>query len=560
MEILFSNDIENRRLPFIITGFNRDADSETCSIYMDWIYELDNIFWNKDFVGDITIDFSLLYGEDLIEDFSISTDTVFSVKNGFYVPTLENNQLILKSKKEELEVRNSDIKRYTKFQTINSFLLLFIGILAFPFFLLDGFLAHKNIAEKSPDFFRGNTPFKSILFHINWRTFKLSGHMYSPRLFKIWLMKCLYRLTKHKKVKNNRITLMSERRDDLTGNFEFVYNILKENSDLEIIQFLNNKKIKDFGIRDMIKYANLIGTSKVIVLDDFYPNIHNFELKTDTNLIQLWHAVGAFKTFGFSRLGKIGGTTQKSPNHRNYDYAIVSSKETSKFYAEGFGLSDEKVLATGIPRTDVFFEEEYKNKISEEIYKRYPSFRDKKIILFAPTFRGMGKDDAYYPMDNFNIEQFLDSLDNVQDYILIIKHHPFIKQKTKIPSKYKDICFDLSAKSEINDLLFITDLLITDYSSVIFESSILDIPMLFYSYDLEEYVRDRDFYYDYRAFVPGKIVFTLENLIDSVNNNDFDSFKVSKFKNRFFDDFDGKSSKRVADLILSMVNEEDSKK
>jgi len=157
-------------------------------------------------------------------------------------------------------------------------------------------------------------------------------------------------------------------------------------------------------------------------------------------------------------------------------------------------------------------------------------------------------------MDKFKIEEFLDSIDNPNDYILIIKHHPFITEKTKIPAKYKDICFDLSEKSEINDILFVTDLLITDYSSVIFESSILNIPMIFYCYDLEDYTRDRDFYYDYNAFVPGKIVFNINDLAKSINNNDFDASKVPLFKNRFFNDLDGKSSQRVVDLILKLMD------
>jgi CDP-ribitol ribitolphosphotransferase / teichoic acid ribitol-phosphate polymerase len=558
MQIVFSNDVENRRLPFIIHGFNRDSDSKICYIDMEWSYKINHLFWNKEFIGDIKIDFSLIYGEEIIENFLIIFDSIsdsnFKSNNSFYVPTLNNNNLVLKAKKNELKAKNENLKKYSIISVLNSFFLLFIGIIALPFFFLDGFLASKDLTDKSPDFFRGNTPLKSILFHINWRTYKLSGHMYSKRLFKIWIMKCLYRLTKHKKIKNDRITFMSERRDDLTGNFEFVYSILKRNTNLEIVQFLNNKKIKDFNIKDIIRYAKLIGTSKVIVLDDFYPNIHNFELKKDTSLIQLWHAVGAFKTFGFSRLGKIGGTNQESKNHRNYDYAIVSSDEIKRFYAEGFGLSDEKIVATGIPRTDVFFEKEFKIKKSEEIYEKYPIFRNKKVILFAPTFRGTGKDDAFYPMDKFKIKDFLDSLDNVQDYILIIKHHPFIKEKTKIPTEYKDICFDLSENSEINDILFITDLLITDYSSVIFESSILNIPTLFYCHDLEEYVRDRDFYYDYGTFVPGKIVFNINELSKSINNNDFDISKVSIFKNRFFNDFDGKSSQRVANLILNLID------
>jgi len=555
MEIIFSNGIEDRRLPFIISAYNRDEKSNLVSIYLKKNYNLDYLFWNKDYIEDIEISFRLIYGEKFIENFEVDKEVYFETQKSFYTPKIENSTLVLKAKKKELKIKNHYIKKYAKLEKLNSFFLLFISILAFPFFLIDGFLAHKGLTTKSPDYFRSNSTLKSVLFHINWRTFLLSGHMYSLRIFKIWIMKVLYKITKFRKIKNNRIVFMSERRDDLTGNFEYVFDILKEDNDLEIIQFFMNKPIKNFTFKEMITYSNIIATSKVILLDDFYPIIHNFLLKKDTKLIQLWHAVGAFKTFGFSRIGKIGAPSQKSPNHRSYDYAIVSSDEIKGFYAEGFGLSNEKILATGVPRTDVLFNEKYKDVVKEKLYKEFPSIKDKKVILFSPTFRGNGKNDAFYPMAKFNPEKFIDLLNNSDEYILIIKHHPFVKEKINISKNYKDRILDLSEYSEINDLLFITDILITDYSSVIFESSILDIPMLFYSYDLEEYIRDRDFYYDYRAFVPGKIISTFDEMIEAINNQDFYSYKISTFKNRFFNDFDGRSSERVVELINSIIHD-----
>ena len=167
---------------------------------------------------------------------------------------------------------------------------------------------------------------------------------------------------------------------------------------ISIVKFLNTKPIKNLNIFEIIRYVNILSTSKIILLDDFLPSIHTFDLKEETKLIQLWHAVGAFKTFGFTRIGKEGGPEQFSPNHRSYNYAIVSSKEIVKFYAEGFGLSEEKVLVTGIPRTDVFFDNTYKNKVESDFYNKYPQLLNKKILLFAPTFRGEGKYDAHYPL------------------------------------------------------------------------------------------------------------------------------------------------------------------
>ena len=89
---------------------------------------------------------------------------------------------------------------------------------------------------------------------------------------------------------------------------------------------------------------------------------------------------------------------------------------------------------------------------------------------------------------------------------------------------------DLSDEDELNDLLFVTDLLITDYSSVVFEASLLDIPMLFYAFDLFDYISKRDFYYDFESFVPGKIVFSQRELTEAITTGDFESEKVPPFK------------------------------
>ena len=142
------------------------------------------------------------------------------------------------------------------------------------------------------------------------------------------------------------------------------------------------------------------------------------------------------------------------------------------------------------------------------------------------------------------------------EYIVIIKHHPFVGEKHPVDKSVCGKVLDLSQESEINDLLFVTDLLITDYSSVIFEASLLNIPMLFYAFDLEEYVVTRDFYYPFKNFVPGKIVRNLPQIKEAIRHSDYELEKVDTFKQRFFDDLDGKASERVAEFILQLVSGE----
>jgi len=97
--------------------------------------------------------------------------------------------------------------------------------------------------------------------------------------------------------------------------------------------------------------------------------------------------------------------------------------------------------------------------------------------------------------------------------------------------------------------LFVTDLIITDYSSLIFEAALLKIPMLFYVFDLNEYIKNRDFYFDLRLNSPGKLVYSQQELITAINNKDFEPERMDSFANMFFDHFDGKSTSRVVELI-----------
>lgn len=364
------------------------------------------------------------------------------------------------------------------------------------------------------------------------------------------ILQKIYKVFKLLPIKNNRVTFLSDSRVDLTGNFEFIYNELLHRGGYNIKYILKPSITAKRSIKDKINLVYYISTSKYILLDDYYPQIYKFKIKKRIEVIQLWHATGAFKTFGFSRMGKRGGPSIKSKNHRNYTKAIVSSSAITKHYAEAFGISEHRVIPTGIPRTDIFFDEKYKQKKINQLYSKYPLIKEKKVIMFAPTFRGDGQKSAYYNFDKLDIDKMYDKLSD--DYIIIMKLHPFILNIPKICEKHKEFIIDVSNEREINDLLFVTDILITDYSSVCFEYALLNRPMIFFAYDLEEYIASRDFYYPYESFVPGPIAKTTEDIIEIIQNNDFEQEKLQEFRTKFFEHLDGKSTKRVVDTLLKI--------
>lgn len=358
----------------------------------------------------------------------------------------------------------------------------------------------------------------------------------------------IYNVLKSKPINENSIVFLSDSRSELSGNFKFVYDEIMRRGNYDIQMFLKPSIGSKWSFKDKIGFLKAVSTSKYILLDDYYPKIYGFKLREEIELIQLWHACGAFKTFGFSRLGKEGGPKVRAKTHRNYTKAFVSSDEIRKHYAEGFGISEDRVYATGVPRTDVFFDDEYKSSKVKELKKKYPLLENKKVIMFAPTFRGHGQLTAYYDFDKLNIEKLYEEFG--KEYVIIMKLHPFVKDVPKIEEKYRDFIIDLTSEREINDLLFISDILITDYSSVCFEYSLLNRPMIFFAYDMDEYIDKRDFYYPYQGFVPGPIAKTTDDIINIIKTEDYKLDKLENFRNRFFNDFDGKSTQRVVDIIL----------
>lgn len=350
-------------------------------------------------------------------------------------------------------------------------------------------------------------------------------------------------------VKEDRVTFLTDSRGGLYGNFRLVNDELKARGVTDIKYMLKPHDNMKKTPLEKIKVMWYIATSGVILLDDYYPFLYNIKPREKTKLVQLWHACGAFKTFGFSRVGKLGWSKNpRAKNHRTYTHAIVSSTSLKSRYAEAYAIPEENVYPTGVPRTDVFFDEIYKENKIKELYAKYPILQGKKVIMFAPTFRGKGR-GGYYDFDKLDLDMLRASLGD--EYVFVMKLHPFISNKPDFGDKYNDFMIDLSHENEINDLLFVADVMITDYSSVCFEFSLLNKPMIFFAYDMEDYISKRDFYYPYESFVPGNIVKSTEEIISVIVNQDYEFEKLNDFRNRFFDHFDGKSTERVVDMILN---------
>ncbi len=355
-------------------------------------------------------------------------------------------------------------------------------------------------------------------------------------------------------VKKKWVLFFSYAGDVLVSNLACMYDIIPESEYKKIVLFGSSLTAKK-NFFEIIKTVYYMSVSKYIFLDDYFRIVNLLHPRKIQQIIQLWHGSGAFKKIGYSRIDRNKKSETKDySNHRNYTKTIVSSESVREFIAEGFGMDIQDVSATGCPKTDVFFNKTCKKEIKEKIYRKYPFLKRKKIILFAPTYRGTKRNKAYFNYASLDLEALYNKFK--ENYIFIFKWHPAIYKKIIEEKKhfdfseYSNFYFDLSDYKDINELLFVTDVLVTDYSSVIFEYALLKKPIVYFVPDLAEYIDNRGLYFPFDEYVYGEIAETSQELLSAIEKEDLMLNKREKFLKTFMNKCDGNSTKKVYDLVF----------
>lgn len=350
--------------------------------------------------------------------------------------------------------------------------------------------------------------------------------------------------------RKNTILLMSEQNDTIRYNLKAVADRMKERGmekDFRILYSARSAAAESQSLKSWFSLIQKLAQSGIIFLDDHAVVLNWLKLSKDTKLIQLWHAGAGFKSSGYSRWGHKGGPGAASC-HRQYTFGIAGSKNIAPFFSEVWGINDEQVLPTGMPRMDEFLREDYREQKTKELYEKYPICKGKKVMLYAPTYRGRGKKEAYYPYKRIDFQGLYEACGD--EYVVLFKMHPWVKGNVPIEDAYKDKFLDVSKYLNINDLFYITDLLVTDYSSNIFEFSLMKKPMLFFAFDKTQYAFSRGFHRDYEKSAPGKVCYTFEELLEAFRNQDFEYEKVEEYIRYHFDYIDSNASDRVIDWLV----------
>lgn len=360
-----------------------------------------------------------------------------------------------------------------------------------------------------------------------------------------------YRFLKKIHINNsNEVLFFSAQDDELAHNMEVILKRIQErhlDEKFNLSVYLKKMTSEQISLCSHLKALWLIAKANVIFVDDHVPYFDRILLK-DTKVIQVWHAGAGFKGVGYSRWGHHGCPGPFSC-HRQYTYCVSGSKQISHFFSEQFGVLDEQVIPTGMPRMDEYLDTGNRKKVTEYLYEAYPFLKNKNVVLFAPTYRGQNRKNAYYPYEIIDFQALYEYCKR-SNSIVLFKMHPWVASEVPIDSQYSDCFYDFNKYPDINELFYITDLLITDYSSSMYEYALMNKPMLAFAYDKYQYSMTRGFHRSYDDNVPGKVCESFSDLLAALENEDFEYYKHDDYMLRHYDHTDTGNTDRVIDWLL----------
>lgn len=326
--------------------------------------------------------------------------------------------------------------------------------------------------------------------------------------------------------------------------------IRRKDEDIKLIFLCKKMDSNLSNVIDYIKYVfNIawyvlkvmcyLATSKVCITESYCVPISLLKHKKELKVIQIWHASGAVKKFGYQALDTKEGKSKEIADlmcmHKNYDYAIAPSEITREVFAEAFNIDIEKVVKLGLPRLEYISNSKYDK--SEEIYQEYPELKDKKIILYVPTFR---------KEKSVNLDEILNYPIDETKYKIIIKLHPL--EKTTVDEKYK-----ISSKYTSYDLIKIADYIITDYSILSVEASILEKPIFLYLYDFEEYSKNRGVNIDLNHELSTFTTKNFNDIMKKIEEQDFNIQEIIDYKNKYIEVDTNDTINKLAEFVLDLI-------
>lgn len=349
---------------------------------------------------------------------------------------------------------------------------------------------------------------------------------------RIWVFFCSH-LPMHKRVLF--YTIRSQ--DKLVDNSKVIYDSL----DCKKVIYAN---VLPHSIPKKLKAYRLILTSKVIVTDDYCRYMQALKLRKGQELLQVWHGCGAFKKIALDVKTQRTKKDERAV-HAQYSAVCVTSEGCKKFYAGAFGIDESRCLPIGSPRTDAIINNP--DELRNRILSKRSELKDKTVYLYCPTFRETNAREKKYD-PNIDWDSLSKSLS--PEEMIVVCRHPAMNYEI-LDKKYPNI-IDMTEESTL-ELTSIASVMVTDYSSVIYEAVLLDVPCVFYCPDAKKF--ERSFYLDFPYDLPGDLVENPDDILDCIRlaKQKPPFMKINDFREKQLSACDGHSTERVVDLIKSWL-------
>lgn len=366
----------------------------------------------------------------------------------------------------------------------------------------------------------------------------------------IFILNIIYFFIKLFPINKNKVTFISRQSNEVSLDFTMIAKELKQQNENIKIVFLCKKLGTSFSEKlkycfHMIKQMYNIATSKVVILDSYCIPICILKQKKNLVVIQIWHALGSLKKFGYSSLDKNDGRNGKLARamkmHKNYTYILTSSNISKQFFEEAFNAKDEQMLVMNLPRIDFLKSKKEQEKMKIRFLEIYPETNNKKKnILYCPTNRKGQR----IPLEDMIKEIPFDK------YNFIVKLH----DGTEI-IYVEDKKIQKNSNFTGMELLHIADYIITDYSAIVYEAAITQKPIYFYTYDYEEYQINRGTYIDYMSEMPGPICKDFKEIMKMIEENKYDKEKEKNFCQKYVKNIEKNATKKLAELVLNNMKD-----
>lgn len=355
-------------------------------------------------------------------------------------------------------------------------------------------------------------------------------------------------------VKKNRVAFVAPHNGGEKDSLGVMRSYIQKIGGYEIVNISTRDLQLDFsGIKALVisclkaagfftLKAKALATAKYVFLNDNFMPMADLNFSKEAVITQLWHAEGAFKKFGLSAPLTDDVANREKKCSEKLTYVICSSKNVVPVYSEAFGIDENKILPLGAPRIDLLLAERDTDELRQTFNSIHPECKGKKLILYAPTFREDIEADKNL-LDNIDMKAFAEQLGD--EYRLLIKLHPQINSSKPIEG-----AVDVTKGHDIGELTLICDMLITDYSSACMDFALLSKPCIFFAFDLEEYEKERSFYFDYEKYVPGNVAKAFDEVIEAIKNPRNSEEKLRSFRDFNFDYTDCNNAERIYNRIF----------